>query len=121
MRRYLGFFLILFTCFATYKTPMVFASGPIWEQGGTKCMPNFRNDVPVGYLCVKVEPGSVYARTGLQKGDNVVAINGKAMNGTVEESIDLWKDFEKMNSSTLLVERGDKKVTLNKASAKPSP
>ena len=96
---------------------LALASGPIWEVGDTKCMPNFRNNVPVGYVCVKVEPGSIYAKTGLQKGDNVTEINGQSLaTAKIEEAIDLWNEFEKAVNATLLVERGEKVVTLKKIS-----
>ena len=96
------------------------ASGPIWEQGGTKCLPNFRNDKPVGYLCVKVASGSVYQKVGLRAGDNVTEINNhsvvEALAGAdgPDSVIDFWQEFERTDLGTLVVERGDKTLTLKK-------
>ena len=92
----------------------VFASGPVWEPGGTKCMPNFTNDKQVGYLCVKVEAGSIYEKTGIRKGDNVTQINGQSMAGEIEKAIDLWKDFEKGSTANVEVERNGQKIHLKK-------
>ena len=97
------------------------ASGPVWEPGGTKCMPNFTHDKPVGYLCVKVEPGSIYQKVGLQKGDNVTEINGQSVVDALEGAggsdrvIDAWKVFEKSAGATLTVQRGDIELTLKKS------
>lgn len=109
-------FVFVFSFFLYFAAYAAWGSRPVWEPGETKCMPNFTRDRPVGYLCVKVEPGSLYARTGLQKGDNVSHINGKSLAGSnsIDEAIDLWKEFEKLPTATLTVERGDRTLTLKK-------
>jgi S1-C subfamily serine protease len=91
-----------------------FAAGPVWEPGGTRCMPNFRDGNPVGYLCVKVEPGSIYDKAGIRKGDNVTKINGSSMAAVDDASFDLWKDFEKGLTATVEVERNGKLFELKK-------
>jgi S1-C subfamily serine protease len=93
------------------------AAGPVWESGGTRCMPNFRSGKPVGYLCVKVEPGSAYARSGLRAGDNVSEIDGKPLTGDFEKSLELWAWFEKADSVSLVVERGGERLELRKQRA----
>ena len=111
-------FWVVIMIFLTYR--LASASGAVWEQGGTKCMPNFKNNKPVGYLCVKVEPSSIYQKTGLQKGDNVIEINGQSVvsaffgRGGSDRVIDMWKDFEKFDGPTLVVQRADVTLTLKK-------
>jgi len=106
--------LLLALFLASVSQGVALASGPIWEPGGTKCIPNFRDERPVGYICVKVERGSIYAKTGILKGDNVLAIGGQSMAVDSEKAIDLWKEFEKVETTTVVVERGDKVIALQK-------
>jgi hypothetical protein len=98
----------------------VVASGPTWEPGQTRFIPNFANDKPIGYLCVKVESGSIYEKVGLQKGDNVTEINGNSIVRPLEGAggpdlvIDLFKEFEKDETGTILVERKKGLIRLRK-------
>jgi type II secretory pathway component PulC len=95
-------------------SPLALASGSAWETGDTRCIPNFRADRPVGYICVKVEPGSLYASTGVRKGDNVTRINGRSLAEGTEKALDLWRDFERTRGATLEVERDGKLLTLRR-------
>lgn len=118
--------LRFFNLFVFLGSLNALASGATWEPGETKCLPNFRNDKPVGYLCLKVEPGSIYQKTGLRNGDNVIEINHQSVTealggaGGTDKVIELWREFEKNNTAILLVERGDKKLVLKKPTSESS-
>lgn len=91
------------------------AAGSAWEPGDTRCVPNFRADKPVGYLCVKVERGSVYDRAGVRAGDNVTRLNGESLaDAHPDRAIDLWKEFEKQPDSTVEVERNGRLIQLHR-------
>jgi type II secretory pathway component PulC len=107
----LGKIVLMFAAFSGTQTQ---AAGPIWEAGGTKCVPNFRKDVQVGYLCTRVEAGSLYAKTGLLSGENITAINGRSLVTSIDAAIDLWQEFERAPNSTLTVERDGKLIELKK-------
>lgn len=112
------FVAALATASILWSPDPAFASGPAWEPGETRCVPNFRDEKPVGYLCVAVDPKSEYSQIGLRRGDNVYAINGQSVfdpefkGDNIERAIDLWQGFDKDNSGTLSVERGDQRLDL---------
>jgi hypothetical protein len=97
-----------------------FAGGATWDPGDTQCVPNFRADKPVGYLCVKVDPKSEYIAMGLRKGDNVVEIDDQPIfdpsfkGDSTERALNLWRQLDKEDTGTMRVERGNSILLLRK-------
>lgn len=89
-----------------------FAMTYTWEDGKTRCMPNFNNEKQTGYLCTQIENGSVYQKIGIQKGDVVITINGEPMNADLDHAMVQWQAFKKVSAGIIVVERNGKQVVL---------
>jgi type II secretory pathway component PulC len=72
-----------------------------------------------GYICTKVELESIYSRMGIQKGDVVVEIDGKSM-APPEAGMDNWREFDRAETATVLIERAGRQIKLKKPNPQKS-
>ncbi len=77
-----------------------------------RILPNYKNGKPAGIKLVGVNPGSVYAKIGIQTGDVITAINGKKVTSQAR-AMELLDGLRGASGARIEVERGGKSQSLS--------
>jgi general secretion pathway protein C len=74
--------------------------------------PHLEGGQPGGFLIYNIEPGSIFARMGLENGDVIMAVNGKPVTKTLQ-AVDFYKALKKGGTVNLEIKRGETKQELH--------
>jgi general secretion pathway protein C len=74
--------------------------------------PHFEEDQPGGLLIYNIEPGSIFARMGLENGDVIVAVNGKPVT-KVLQAVEFYNALKKGGTVNLEIKRDETKQELH--------
>jgi general secretion pathway protein C len=74
--------------------------------------PHLEEGQPGGFLIYNIEPGSIFARMGLQNGDVIMAVNGKPITKTLQ-AVDFYNALKKGGTVNLEIKRGETKQELH--------
>jgi general secretion pathway protein C len=74
--------------------------------------PHLEEGQPGGFLIYNIEPGSIFARMGLQNGDVIMAVNGKPVTKTLQ-AVDFYNALKKGGTVNLYIKRGEKTEELH--------
>jgi general secretion pathway protein C len=69
--------------------------------------PHFEEGRPAGFLIYSIEPGSIFARMGLQNGDVIMGVNGTPI-ATTQEAFQFYKALKKSGTVSLQIEREER-------------
>jgi len=74
--------------------------------------PHLEEGQPGGFLIYNIEPGSIFARMGLENGDVIMAVNGKPVTRTLQ-AVDFYDALKKGGTVSLQIKRGEIKQELH--------
>jgi general secretion pathway protein C len=74
--------------------------------------PHLEEGQPGGFLIYNIEPGSIFARMGLQNGDVIMAVNGKPITKTLQ-AVEFYNALKKGGTVNLEIKRGETKQELH--------
>ena len=74
--------------------------------------PHLEEGQPGGFLIYNIEPGSIFARMGLENGDVIMAVNGKPVTKTLQ-AVDFYDALKKGGTVNLEIKRGETKQELH--------
>lgn len=74
--------------------------------------PHFEEGQPGGLLIYNIEPGSIFARMGLENGDVIVAVNGKPVT-KILQAVEFYNALKKGGTVNLEIKRGETKQELH--------
>jgi general secretion pathway protein C len=74
--------------------------------------PHLEEGQPGGFLIYNIEPGSIFARMGLQNGDVIMAVNGKPVTKTLQ-AVEFYNALKKGGTVNLEIKRGESKQELH--------
>jgi len=74
--------------------------------------PHLEEGQPGGFLIYNIEPGSIFARMGLQNGDVIMAVNGKPVTNTLQ-AVEFYNALKKGGTVNLEIKRGETKQELH--------
>jgi general secretion pathway protein C len=74
--------------------------------------PHLEAGRPDGILIYNIDPGSIFARMGLENGDVLVDVNGKRVTST-QQTVELYNALKRGGVVSLKIKRGETKRELN--------
>jgi general secretion pathway protein C len=74
--------------------------------------PHLEEGQPGGFLVYNIEPGSIFARMGLQNGDVIMAVNGKPVTRTIQ-AVEFYNALKNGGTVNLEIKRGEAKQELH--------
>lgn len=74
--------------------------------------PHFEEGRPAGFIIYGIEPGSIFARMGLQNWDIIIGVNGKPI-ATTLQAMDFYEALKAGGTISLKIKRGDSQQELD--------
>jgi general secretion pathway protein C len=74
--------------------------------------PYLEEGQPSGFLIYNIEPGSIFARMGLENGDVIMVVNGKPITKTLQ-AVEFYNALKKGGTVNLEIKRGETKQELH--------
>jgi general secretion pathway protein C len=68
--------------------------------------PHFEAGKPGGFMIYNIDPGSIYAKMGLENGDVIKSVNGQPIE-TTQQALDFYNSLKEGGAVTLEIKRGE--------------
>ena len=68
--------------------------------------PHFEAGKPGGFMIYNIDPGSIYAKMGLENGDVIKSVNGQPIQ-TTQQAVDFYNSLKAGGAVTLEIKRGE--------------